>query len=61
MPKWIQPWTNVNPIAHFAALARNVLVTGSGLEVVYPQLFALAIGATLLVSVSAWRFRRQMA
>ncbi len=59
MPKWIQPATHLNPIAHFAAIARSVLVKGAGLEVVYPHLLALALLASLLVGVSAWRFRRQ--
>jgi ABC-2 type transport system permease protein len=60
MPKWIQPWTLLNPIAHFATIARGVLVKGAGLDVVYPNLLALAAFATLLVGISAWRFRRQM-
>jgi ABC-2 type transport system permease protein len=60
MPKWVQPWTYLNPIAHFATIARSVLVKGSGLEVVYPHLLALAGLAGLLVGVSAWRFRRQL-
>jgi len=60
MPKWIQPWTLLNPIAHFATIARAVLVKGAGLDVVYPHLVALAVFATLLVGVSAWRFRRQL-
>jgi len=60
MPKWVQPWTLLNPIAHFATIARSVLVKGSGLEVVYPHLLALAGLAGLLVGVSAWRFRRQL-
>jgi ABC-2 type transport system permease protein len=59
MPKWIQPVTYLNPIAHFAAIARSVLVKGAGIEVVYPHLLALALLASLLVGVSAWRFRRQ--
>jgi ABC-2 type transport system permease protein len=60
MPTWIQPWTVLNPIAHFAAIARSVLVRGAGLEVVYPNLLALAGFGSLLVAVSAWRFRRQL-
>jgi ABC-2 type transport system permease protein len=60
MPKWIQPWTVLNPIAHFAAIARSVLVKGAGLEVVYPHLLALIVFGSLLVGVSAWRFRRQL-
>jgi len=34
MPKWIQPFTYLKAIAHFATLARGVLVRGSGLNVV---------------------------
>jgi len=60
MPKWIQPWTQVNPVTHFAAVARNVLVKGAGLGIVYPDLLALTALAGLLVAVSAWRFRRQL-
>jgi ABC-2 type transport system permease protein len=60
MPKWIQAATAVNPIAHFAVIARSVLVKGAGLDVVYPHLLALVGLAGILVSVSAWRFRRQL-
>ncbi len=60
MPKWIQPFTYLNPIALFATLARGVLVRGSGLDVVYALLLALGFIATLLVGFSAWRFRGQM-
>jgi ABC-2 type transport system permease protein len=60
MPKWIQPLTALNPIAHFATLARSVLVKGVGLDVVYPHLLALALFASFLVGISALRFRRQL-
>jgi drug efflux transport system permease protein len=59
MPKWIQPVTLLNPIAHFASVARAVLVKGAGLDVVYPHLLALAVLALGLMAVSAWRFRSQ--
>jgi ABC-2 type transport system permease protein len=60
MPKWVQPLTLLNPIAHFAKIARSVLVKGAGLEVVYPNLLALLGLATLFVGFSAWRFRSQL-
>jgi len=60
MPKWVQPLTVVNPIAHFATIARSVLVKGAGLDVIYPNLLALIALAALFVGVSAWRFRRQL-
>ena len=60
MPHWVQPVTLLNPIAHFASVARAVLVKGAGVDVVWPQLLALAVLATALVAVSAWRFRSQL-
>jgi drug efflux transport system permease protein len=60
MPKWVQPLTLLNPIAHFAKIARSVLVKGAGLDVVYPNLLALLALAALFVGFSAWRFRRQL-
>jgi ABC-2 type transport system permease protein len=60
MPKWVQPLTLFNPIAHFAKIARSVLVKGAGLDIVYPNLLALLALAALFVGFSAWRFRRQL-
>ena len=60
MPAWVQPLTLLNPIAHFAAIARSVLIKGAGLEVVYPNVLALVALASLFVGVSAWRFRSQL-
>jgi ABC-2 type transport system permease protein len=60
MPKWVQPLTLLNPIAHFAQIARSVLVKGAGLEIVYPNVLALLALASLFVGISAWRFRRQL-
>ena len=60
MPKWIQPLTLLNPVRHFAAISREVLIKGVGLEVVYPQLVSLLAFTVVLVGISVWRFRRQL-
>ena len=60
MPAWVQPLTVLNPIAHFATIARSVLVKGAGLDVVAPNLLALVGLAAVFVGISAWRFRRQL-
>ena len=60
MPKWIQPLTLLNPVRHFAAISRGVLIKGVGLEVVYPQVLALLAFTVVLVGISVWRFRRQL-
>jgi ABC-2 type transport system permease protein len=60
MPVWLQPITAINPVKHFAIISRGILLKGSGVDVLYPQLFALAAIALVMVSVSAWRFRKQL-
>lgn len=60
MPQWLQPLTLLNPIRHFATIARGVLLKGTGVEMLYPNLLALTAFCVVMVSVSAWRFRRQL-
>lgn len=60
MPGWLQPFTNLNPIRHFAAVSRGILLKGTGLDVLYPNFLALACFCVVLVGLSAWQFRRQL-
>jgi len=60
MPVWLQPITSINPVKHFAIISRGILLKGSGVDVLYPQLIALAVIALVMVSVSVWQFRKQL-
>jgi len=60
MPRWLQPVTAINPIKHFAIIARSIMLKGSGIDVLYRNLLALAIIALVMISLSAWRFRKQL-
>jgi ABC-2 type transport system permease protein len=60
MPAWLQPITSINPVKHFAIISRGILLKGSGIDVLYPQLLALAVIAFVMVSLSAWQFRKQL-
>jgi len=60
MPSWLQPLTALNPIHHFAHLARASLLKGSGLETLWPNFLALLAFTLVLVSLSVWRFRKQL-
>ena len=60
LPDWIQPFTLLNPLRHFSAISRGVLIKGIGMEVLYPNFLSLLLFATALVSVSVWRFRKQL-
>jgi len=61
MPGWLQPVTALNPIKHFAIITRGIMLKGSDAQTLYPQLLALAAIAFVMVSISAWRFRKQLA
>ena len=61
MPSWMRPFTAVNPVYHYGVIARATLIKGSGFIDLWPHVVALLIFAIVLVSVSVWRFRRQLA
>ena len=60
MPTWLQPITEINPVKHFAIISRSILLKGSGIDVLYPQLLALAAIAFFMVAISSWQFRKQL-
>jgi ABC-2 type transport system permease protein len=60
MPDWLQPLTLINPIRHFSTIARGIMLKGAGIEILYPNLLALAGFAVVLVAISVWRFRKQL-
>jgi drug efflux transport system permease protein len=60
MPEWLQPLTVLNPIHHFATIMRSAMLKGSGLATLWPNALALAVFTVVLVSLSVWRFRKQL-
>ncbi len=60
MPSWLQPVTAINPVKHFAIIARGIMLKGSGIDVLYGELLALAAIALVMVSLSSWQFRKQL-
>lgn len=60
MPRWLQPFTVLNPIYHFGRITRGAMLRGTGLDALWPNLVALLLFTAVLVSLSVWRFRRQL-
>jgi ABC-2 type transport system permease protein len=60
MPRWMQPFTILNPIHHFATIVRGGMLKGSGIVALWPNFLALLIFTLVLVSLSVWRFRKQL-
>jgi ABC-2 type transport system permease protein len=60
MPQWLQPLTVLNPIHHFATITRGAMLKGAGLATLWPNVLGLLVFTIALVSLSIWRFRRQL-
>lgn len=60
MPHWMQPLTLLNPIRHFGEITRASLLKGSGLDALWPNLLALTLFTLVLLTLSVWRFRKQL-
>jgi ABC-2 type transport system permease protein len=60
MPKWLQPFTVLNPIHHFATIARGSTLKGSGIMDLWPNFLSLLMITLVLGSLSVWRFRKQL-
>lgn len=60
MPVFLQYASWLNPLRHYIAIIRGILLKGVGLDVLWPHALALAIFAFLLLGISANKFRNQM-
>ena len=60
MPHWMQPITWLNPIRHFGIITRGVLMKGSGLDTLWPNVLVLIAFTVILLSLSVLRFRKQL-
>lgn len=60
MPRTLQVLMQGAPSTHYTSLAQAVLFRGAGLDVVWPQLLAMAAIGTILFSVALLRFRATM-
>jgi len=58
MPVWAQKVNIINPVAYFIQVMRMVLMKGSGLRDILPQLRAISIYAFLMLSFAVWRYRK---
>jgi ABC-2 type transport system permease protein len=60
MPIILQNLSFLNPLRHYVAIVRGILLRGVGLEVLWLNAIALIGFAVILLSVSIYRFRRQL-
>ena len=61
MPVAVQTIMQIAPTVHFARLGSAILFRGAGIDVVWPQLLALAVIGAALFAFSLARFRKTIA
>jgi ABC-2 type transport system permease protein len=61
MPVWAQWTAQINPIAHFVALMRSVLLKGAGVRDVAWHLLDLGVIGTVVLSVAVRQYHKRSA
>ena len=60
MPIALQWFTYINPLRYFLVVIRGTFLKGVGLDVLWPDLLAMAVIAATLLTVSILRFRKSL-
>jgi len=60
MPRFCQWLSLADPLRFYVSCTKNILLKGSGLDVIWPDVAALAFFAVVLLTLSSSRFRQQL-
>jgi ABC-2 type transport system permease protein len=60
MPPLVQDFTLINPLRYAIDLVHRVYLEGAGLDRLVPDLWPMAIIATVTLSAAAWMFRNRL-
>jgi ABC-2 type transport system permease protein len=61
MPDWARRVAEVNPVKHFVAIMRAVLIRGAGLETVGRPILGLAAAGVAVLALAVMRYRKSVA
>jgi ABC-2 type transport system permease protein len=59
MPKWAQMITDFNPIKYFVEVMRMVMLKGSTLKDILPQLIKTLLYAFIMNGLAVWNYRKR--
>jgi ABC-2 type transport system permease protein len=60
MPKALQLISNVIPLTHFLIIDRGIVLKGNSIEILMPQVTALAIFGAFILTLAIIRFRKRL-
>lgn len=61
MPEVVQWITYLNPLRYFLVIVRGIFLKGIGLQILWPQMFALGVLGAILLWLASLRFSKTMA
>ena len=60
MPAAVQYLTYLNPLRYFMQILRGIFLKGIGVEILWPQMLALALFGAAIIVLSALRFHKRL-
>jgi len=60
MPEWAQAIGNILPLTHFLLLVRGVLLKGSPLHELWPQIWPIAVFMLVVIAIGLQFYRRTL-
>lgn len=60
MPRVVQWLTGLNPLRYFLVIIRGVFLKGVGIEILWPQMLALALLGGVILTLATKRFRKTL-
>ena len=61
MAPWVQTVTMINPVRHFVAISRAILMKGAGLSDIAQPFLILVVTAVVVLTVAVRQYRKQVA
>ena len=60
MPVFVQYITLVNPLRFYLEILRGIFLKGVGIKILWPQMLALLIIGTSVITLSSLRFHKRL-
>jgi ABC-2 type transport system permease protein len=60
MPGWLQVITYIVPLRYMLVVIRGIILKGVGLDILRPQVIALAIFGVAIMLLAAARFQKKL-
>jgi ABC-2 type transport system permease protein len=60
MPPWLQYLTYLSPLRYFLVVLRGTYLKGVGMEILWPQMFAMAFLGISLLTIAVLRFHKAL-